>query len=57
MVQAKIEIAEAEREKIGELIQNAKIGAQVCRSAYMGITARLLDDLADVAEKYLKELK
>lgn len=55
----KIEIAETEREKIEELIRDAKGLAESYRRSTvvhnMEGTARLLDDLANVAEEYLKE--
>ena len=53
----------AEREKIETLIREGGITAREFRSAspyprsYMTREARLLDDLADIAQLYLEELK
>ena len=45
------------RKEIRGLIQRAKESASHSRLYGMEISARLLDDLADVAEKYLGGLK
>lgn len=57
MTQTKTEITEARRKKIEELIRTARRIANVSRSHGIESSARLLDDLADVAEEYLKGLR
>lgn len=58
MPKTEIEIAEARRRKIGVLIREARDLAEGCRLFPSGIdSARLIDDLADVAEEYLKVMK
>ena len=54
-----IAVERARRKKIRELIREARGLARVCRSHTVSqmSPARLLDDLADVAEKYLKDMK
>jgi len=50
-------ISAARRKKIEALIRDAKETAERYRLQHLLNTANLLDDLADVAEKYLKGLK
>ena len=57
MVQTKIEITEAKRKKIEALFRQGKTAAMICHSAGMTAVAQLLDDLANVAREYLKEMK
>lgn len=45
------------RKEVRGLIRDAREEARDCRASFLGDTARLLDDLADIAEKYLKGLK
>lgn len=45
------------RKEIRELIQRARDSAIHKRSYGLAFAARLLDDLADIAEKYLKGLE
>lgn len=47
----------ARRLKIKGLIREARISAMVCSRASMPTVAQQLDDLADVAEKYMEGLK
>ena len=57
MTKTKIEIAEAGRKKIEVLIEDARKKSKHCYIHGSTVTARLLDDLASVAQKYLDGLK
>ena len=55
MASTKSDIIEARRKKIRVLIEDARAVAGTCRATFMEETARLLDDLANITEEYLKE--
>ena len=57
MATPKPRLTAVERKKIRELIQRGREYVKNCRLHGYSRIARLLDDLADVAEKYLEVMK
>jgi hypothetical protein len=54
---ASTKITAAERLRIEALIRQAKTTSMVCTHASMPTVAQQLKELADVAQRYLEELK